>query len=106
MPFATSRSECRSGACDTSGESSGVREEFFAFAGVSAHAHFPQDVAMAFRRASRYWFICRDHQPVAALHDSGIGWTSSGELISLWDLYQANRRIGPLLSRLVGHAME
>lgn len=92
--------ECRNGFLDTSGYGGGRREEWFSqFSKIGTRPR-PQKMASdsSWADAYYYWFLVCDGEPKLCLSTDGNAFKRSGEVFDLALLYQAKRRIWPLIT--------
>lgn len=98
------RWEWRSGFLDSSGGGgSAPREDMFrAFPSLASRRTVRvRDDPLA--PEYRFWFLCRNEDPIAAIEDVGRGWNRAGEEIDLMRLYSGSgRRLAPLVKHLLG----
>lgn len=87
--------QVRNGVLDTSGYGGSVREEWFEAMGLD-NARLPMATSTE-ERPSDYWFVLRGDDVVAGLCESGTLYRNDCEPLDLWAMYQAERRIWPLI---------
>ena len=101
--FRRAKRRCVNGFLDTSGYSGGPQTALF--------ERFPVAKERLLERrkddvlgepAYRFWFICRDGDPVLCLDKDGTAWTRDGQVHDLPGLYRQHKRIWPLVWKLLG----
>jgi hypothetical protein len=96
---------CRSGMCDTSGYGGGVAEKMF--------AKFPEakkrlEIRLkgethSYEPSYRFWFLCRDEEPLVCLEDVGHAWLpGKKKTILLAELYAKHHRVWPVIHAVAG----
>jgi hypothetical protein len=97
---------CRSGFYDTSDIGGGVIERWFdLFPGAKGRLRVPSKEVAASNSAYRFWFLCRDGEPVFCTETTGTGWDLSGTAFDLWADYRQARRVWPVLCHALGSQM-
>jgi hypothetical protein len=97
---------CRSGFFDTPDIGGGVIMKWFdLFPGARDRLRVPSEEAAASDSAYRFWFLCRDGDPVFCIETTGTGWDLSGKAFDLWAEYRKARRTWPVLYHALGSHM-
>jgi len=94
---------CLNGFEDTSGVGGGVRTKWFdrfPLAKDGLRERRKDDVLG--EPAYRFWFICRDDDPVLCINKAGKAWTLDGKEVDMPTLYAQHKRIWPLVWQLTG----
>ena len=94
--------ECRSGYEDTSGYGGGVRSYFKKFPQARERLRIGLPDDFLEEPAYRFWFLCRENQPVLCLETNGMVWTEKGKAYILTDLYASKRKVWPMIQEIAG----
>jgi hypothetical protein len=55
--------------------------------------------------AYRFWFLMKEHVPIACIETCRTIWTLDGKSFDLMDLYQRDRRIWNLINTTIGELL-
>jgi hypothetical protein len=101
------RWECRNGYLDSSGVSSGQRDELFDNFPAARERLLVCEPDDPFAiPAYRFWFLLKDGKPRLAFEPSqGLAWNTSGGATDLLARYEHGRKIWPVVWSAAGHLL-
>lgn len=106
--FSQARWQCLNGNLDSSGMSSGVRDQFFdKFPAARERMTYEAGLFEEYEQAAYgFWFLVKDDEPRLAIEPGqGIAWASDGRKHDLFARYQRTHRIWPVVWTATGPLM-
>ena len=101
--FGVQRWYCINGVEDASGYGGGIRNAFFEqFPQARGRLEIHETTDFFREPAYRFWFICKEENPVLCIETNGVIWTATGKAYNLKELYAAKHRIWPLVMEVAG----
>jgi hypothetical protein len=102
----TARWVCRNGFCDSASMCAGIRDTYFReFPDANTRRRETAAEDISGISASRFWFLCRNDDPILCLETTGNLWTASGRWFDLGALYSQDRRISALLQQTASNLL-